>query len=207
MADGRRGLVAPDAPFVAVEGVEWRLVGPEGPARNGEIWIRGASVCTDDWLRTGDAGRMERSGFVCDGRLDDVVSGPGGWTDTAALRQALASALPSGAEAEVVCVDGQWVGVVGCAEWSDGGPPEVPGLDCVVCVAGSGVVPRHAATGKVNRAAVTALVQSKPDVAEEDSTGPRSTLAACLRPLLKRPLDTSADRWGSFASLGGDSKE
>jgi fatty-acyl-CoA synthase len=110
-----------------VTGVELRIVDPEGETlpwdgkSQGEIEVRGPWVTAayhrdpapdrfhDGWLRTGDAGTVDRRGFVrITDRVKDVIKSGGEWISSVELENQI-MAHPEVAEAAVIGVpDPRW---------------------------------------------------------------------------------------------------
>lgn len=89
----RIALIRPESIGAPIEGVEMRVVDPQGrdvpDGEEGEIWVRGEHVFVryrrrpdttraalmDGWLRTGDLGRRDAEGFYyLHGRQDDLIN-------------------------------------------------------------------------------------------------------------------------------------
>jgi fatty-acyl-CoA synthase len=125
--DGRSAVQYRTLSGRVLPGVELRIVddaGAEQPwdgSAEGEIEVRGPWVTTsyygdatpekfhDGWLRTGDVGTVERSGFIrITDRAKDVIKSGGEWISSVALEN-LVMAHPAVAEAAVIGVpDEKW---------------------------------------------------------------------------------------------------
>jgi fatty-acyl-CoA synthase len=125
--DGRTSVQYRTLSGRILPGVELRIVddaGAEQPwdgTAEGEIEVRGPWVTTsyygeptpekfhDGWLRTGDVGTVERTGFIrITDRAKDVIKSGGEWISSVALENAI-MAYPAVAEAAVIGVpDDKW---------------------------------------------------------------------------------------------------
>jgi fatty-acyl-CoA synthase len=125
--DGRSSVQYRTLSGRILPGVELRIVDDAGAEQpwdgkaEGEIEVRGPWVTTsyygdptpekfhDGWLRTGDVGTVERSGFIrITDRAKDVIKSGGEWISSVALEN-LVMAHPAVAEAAVIGVpDDKW---------------------------------------------------------------------------------------------------
>jgi fatty-acyl-CoA synthase len=125
--DGRSSVQYRTLSGRILPGVELRIVDDAGRVlpwdgtAEGEIEVRGPWVTTgyygdptpekfhDGWLRTGDVGTVERSGFIrITDRAKDVIKSGGEWISSVALEN-LVMAHPAVAEAAVIGVpDDKW---------------------------------------------------------------------------------------------------
>jgi fatty-acyl-CoA synthase len=125
--DGRSSVQYRTLSGRILPGVELRIVDDAGAEQpwdgkaEGEIEVRGPWVTTsyygdptpekfhDGWLRTGDVGTVERSGFIrITDRAKDVINSGGEWISSVALEN-LVMAHPAVAEAAVIGVpDDKW---------------------------------------------------------------------------------------------------
>ena len=118
----------------AMDGVEVRMVDVAGndvaPGEPGEIWVRGYNVMqgyldnpeataqaitADGWLKTGDVGRMDDSGYVAiTDRIKDMFIVGGFNCYPAEIENALCS-LPGVSQAAVIGIPDERMGEVTCA--------------------------------------------------------------------------------------------